>query len=320
MPKERTESEQLFDDYLTERDYVFESQLKPLPGKKKALDARVSFEGTDVYFEIKEFEEGTIISEGAFDPYKRIYQKLKDSWAQLNDYREYSCSVVLYNSSAAPVFFEPEIVLGAMLGTLSYGIEKDSNIIHKIFSDRAGFQTGHMIDYENQKPRSTQFSSVIILEKLPIGQIRLSQLLDEREKNMPKDLNTVAKAASTWSFIQALKAKGFDGSETALRVIVYENPYATLPLPRGLFRGPYDERWGSEKPGRAECLIFVLIRLTRLLLPNWLKKKLLYFWLQFAKSNKIMKIFEGAKLRGMTHAIRSYSKSPLAKAGILRDK
>src|SRR5258706_11414363 len=29
-----------------------------------------------------------------------------------------------------------------------------------------------------------------------------------------------------------------------LRTMVYENPYAVVPLPRDLFNGPYDERWG----------------------------------------------------------------------------
>jgi hypothetical protein len=31
-----------------------------------------------------------------------------------------------------------------------------------------------------------------------------------------------------------------------VRVVVYENPYARIPLGRDLFCGPFDERWGVD--------------------------------------------------------------------------
>ena len=31
-----------------------------------------------------------------------------------------------------------------------------------------------------------------------------------------------------------------------VRVYVYENPYARIPLGRDLFSGPFDQRWGTE--------------------------------------------------------------------------
>jgi hypothetical protein len=34
--------------------------------------------------------------------------------------------------------------------------------------------------------------------------------------------------------------------DAVLRVVVYENPYARIPLSRDLFRGAFDERWGAE--------------------------------------------------------------------------
>lgn len=286
MPEDRTESELLFGQYLTEHGYDFESQPKIPPGKTKKLDYRVSFEGADVYFEVKEFEEGNAIADGAFDPYKRIYTKLKESWAQLNDYREYSCSVVLYNGGAAPVFLKPKLVLGAMLGTLTYVTNKESEVTHEFFGEPGGFRTGHMIDFKNDKPRSTQFSSVIVLEKFPLGQVKFSQLYDESERYREKKPNARDNAVDTFNYIQSLKSEGFDISETVVRMVVYENPYADIRLPRGLFQGPYDERWGEEKP----------------------------------QSGKITKVFEGTKLRELDAAIRSYSKSPLVKAGILKDE
>ncbi|MEK6300759.1 MAG: hypothetical protein AABO41_08570 [Acidobacteriota bacterium] len=316
--EERTESEVLFDQYLTERGYHFESQPGIPPGKTKKLDHRISFDGSDVYFEVKQFEEGEAILGGWFDPYKRIYTKLRQSWAQLNDYREHSCSVVLYNGSAAPVFLEPEIVLGAMLGTLSYVTEKKSKVTHKVFGDPGGFLTGHMIDFGNKEPRSTQFSSVIVLEEFPLGQIKLSPLLDERREHRQQRLSTVESAVDAWKFIQTLKSEGFDSSEKVLRVVVYENPYAKISLPRGLFRGPYDERWGSERPGIVESLAVRLMKFVDPWIPGWVTARIVRFYMRVSKGGKITKVFEGSTLLEMDAALRSYSASPLVKAGILK--
>jgi hypothetical protein len=38
----------------------------------------------------------------------------------------------------------------------------------------------------------------------------------------------------------------FDQTERQLGVIVWENPFARIPLPRNIFCGPYDERYGAE--------------------------------------------------------------------------
>jgi hypothetical protein len=35
-------------------------------------------------------------------------------------------------------------------------------------------------------------------------------------------------------------------SRRVLRTIVYENPHANKELPRDIFVGPFDERWGQE--------------------------------------------------------------------------
>jgi len=48
-------------------------------------------------------------------------------------------------------------------------------------------------------------------------------------------------------FAEFLTAEGKNTAETALRVVVYENPYARIPLPRDILRGPYDERFGPER-------------------------------------------------------------------------
>jgi hypothetical protein len=147
MPEQRTKSELLFDQYPTEHGYDFDPQPR-VPGKTSRLDHIVRFDGAEIFFEVKEFDEGEELPDGAFDPYKRIYLKLKGSWKQLNEYREYSCSLVLYTDGAAPVYLKPEFVLGAMLGTVTYITDKKSKVVGRFFGDQSGFLTGHMIDYK----------------------------------------------------------------------------------------------------------------------------------------------------------------------------
>ena len=40
-----------------------------------------------------------------------------------------------------------------------------------------------------------------------------------------------------------------------VRVVVYENPFATIPLPRTIFVGPYDERWAQYEDGIARVFV-----------------------------------------------------------------
>jgi hypothetical protein len=88
--------------------------------------------------------------------------------------------------------------------------------------------------------------------------------------------------------LQSLIASGFDLTEAALRVVVYENPFATIPLPRHLFTGPYDQRWG----------------------------------VMASEPTNIAPIFTGQKFQELTatEAYRSFNKSPLAAMGILKEE
>src|SRR5262245_37517424 len=120
MAKDKNDSEKLFEQYLAQNGYGFDYE-PAISGKAKKIDYRVFFEGAETFLEVKEFREASnTLIDGAFDPYKRIHDKLEDSWEQLNEYRDRSCSLVLYNGSAAPVFIKPELVLGAMPGPSSH--------------------------------------------------------------------------------------------------------------------------------------------------------------------------------------------------------
>jgi hypothetical protein len=204
-----------------------------------------------------------------------------------------------------------------MLGTPTYGT-KGKEVMYKAFGEPAGFKTGHMIDFKKNVPRSTQFSSVIVLEKFPLGQIKAWQLLDERDKHRELKPNRLENYEETFRYIQSLKSEGVDIEESVLRVVVYENPFAALPLTRELFQGPYDERWGSEKAGWFESVIVALMRFVNGWLPAWAMKALLRLYLRFTKG-KITKVFEGEKVKAIEAILHSQNKSPLVRAGLMKE-
>ncbi|MGD1093669.1 MAG: hypothetical protein ABSB35_16980 [Bryobacteraceae bacterium] len=43
-----------------------------------------------------------------------------------------------------------------------------------------------------------------------------------------------------------IEEMGDDGDVPGVRVAVYENPFARIPLIRELFQGPFDERWCAD--------------------------------------------------------------------------
>ncbi|MBI1762164.1 MAG: hypothetical protein HYR56_12095 [Acidobacteria bacterium] len=252
MPKERTKSELLFDQYLAERGYVFEPQPKMLAGKTHQLDDRVSIGGADLYFDVKEFEgdqslpPGTgIFAEEELDPYRRIFTKIKKASKQFDDYKEFSCSVVLYNNSSDPIFLEPGIVLGAMFGVMSWQFD-ESGTTKTSFGDwrDIGFRAGRMFDYQKQEPCYQHFSFVIVLEEVTVVPTEMTQMLDDQHRLLPSDYDGVAEAVIALNNILELKQRGII-TRKVLRVVVYENPHASVHLPCDIFNGSYDERWGK---------------------------------------------------------------------------
>jgi len=52
--------------------------------------------------------------------------------------------------------------------------------------------------------------------------------------------------AEAWEMYEKAHGTERDYALQELRVVVYENPTARKPLPKEMFRGPYDERYGGE--------------------------------------------------------------------------
>lgn len=78
---------------------------------------------------------------------------------------------------------------------------------------------------------------MIALEKLAVGKKEFHIRLAAREQAENRRLS--------WEeTLEWLRSESEAYQRTALRALVYENPYASRRLPEDIFTGPYDVRWG----------------------------------------------------------------------------
>jgi hypothetical protein len=84
--------------------------------------------------------------------------------------------------------------------------------------------------------QNTTISALITLRHVAVGMLQFRRMVKEYPQLSIDE--TLAAAAERFP--------NFDLGETRLGVIVWENAVARIPLPRELFRGPYDLRWGAE--------------------------------------------------------------------------
>src|SRR5262249_62152599 len=78
------------------------------------------------------------------------------------------------------------------------------------------------------------------LHHLSVGERWLQRKCDRRERELGRPL----ELQEFVEFSESLRLEGLDPSLSVLRVIVYENPYARVPLRRGIFDGRFDECFG----------------------------------------------------------------------------
>lgn len=102
--------------------------------------------------------------------------------------------------------------------------------------------------YDADGPRETPISAVIVIEEVTIVPTEFTQMLDDQIKLLPADYDEVAEAVNAFKNNLELRQRGIVAKK-APRVVVYENPHANIHLPRDIFNGPYDERWGKVEEG-----------------------------------------------------------------------
>ena len=95
-------------------------------------------------------------------------------------------------------------------------------------------------------PQNTTISAIIALERFNVGQHELQIEVERKERAEQRSLPLEEHLAM-------LDANRERYSRRVLRTIVYENPHAKRPLPRDIFVGPFDERWGEEGDVIKQC-------------------------------------------------------------------
>jgi len=234
-------SELLFEQYLAEQGLGKADHQPKFPGATKLVDYRLLHNGERLWFEVKEFADNMSLlnSGGAYDPYAAIRGKIHKAREKFRDYDGECCSLVLFNEAISLAHIStPGIVLSAMFGNLSFRVPVDLKSARMAEPPKSFFGRGGKITVSHDGVvLNTTISAVIALERLPVGPREIQIRMRREELNAPHPL--------TWEETSKMVVPTSPAEELiVLRTIVYENPYATSPLPKEIFRGAYDQRWG----------------------------------------------------------------------------
>ena len=227
-------SERLFEQYLSGRGIAFEYE-STTAGKRWRPDYAIEHRRSKIVCEVKEFPRPSFIgtTAGTFDPFPRVRRKIQKAAAQFREYK----------------------IWGAMLGTPAVSVPIDTRDGSSgSGEEKMVFTTkGKMVRYKDgrpHQPQNTTISAILVLDHLLLGRRRVRA----QYRNPDKELETVQRARHCREQLQAAQGTRCDPVIRELRVVIYENPYARRRLARTLFRGPFDERFGTVAGGRIERL------------------------------------------------------------------
>jgi excisionase family DNA binding protein len=243
--KRQNVSELLFEEYVAEFDLGPLQHHPAFPGTTKLVDYLLSHRGQTLWFEVKEFADdkelfrGSGIHGGAFDPYVAIRRMIGRAREKFRDYDGECCNLVLFNERANLVdICTPDFVLGAMLGNVGFSIPMNLETCRQVGPISNIFTTGGKFLHPHlNTPQNTTISSIIALERFPIGHKEFRIKVEQKERDEQRKLPVE-------EFLNFIETDRATYDRMVLRAIVYENPHAANPLPATIFAGPFDERWG----------------------------------------------------------------------------
>jgi len=241
-------SEIKFEEYLSSQSLTDWDYEPEIPGKTRRPDYRLRYSARELYFEVKEFRQDPkqpLPSGGAYDPYTAIREKIDAAREKFKNFKEHCCSVVLFNVDALLVHLDDSwIMIASMLGDFGMSFPVDQKTGTAVREPEWTFlKRGKMIDHKHQRPQNTTISALIALTQFPVGRRHFEIELYRKEQRLGRELSLEEFV----QFAESVTEEGLDSTEMALRVVVYENPYARIQLPRDIFLGPYDERFGPDK-------------------------------------------------------------------------
>jgi hypothetical protein len=220
----------------------------------KRPDYLVTIADMEILFEVKQFqatEEDFRLGSRGYDPYGPIRDKIDAARKQFKDLKDHCCCLVLYNREKPLVDLGWQFIYGAMLGNMATRVPFDPARGLLLDQSEDGFSGGRgkMIRYGKGEPptalepQNSTISAVVVLQQIGVGKRRF----DASVKRMQRKLGRELTLEEHFEAMNNARGTERDVSLTQLRVVVCENPYARIRLPRGTFRGPYDERYGADE-------------------------------------------------------------------------
>ncbi len=250
----KTESELLFAEYLISRGVTNFSLEKDFAGTSRKPDYSLWHGDKEILFELKEFHatpSDIRLGFGYYDPYGPIREKIEEGRRKFKDLEAFCCCLVLYNREKPLVDLSWEFIYGAMLGNLAFQFPVDLRTgkgdAQKMTRAFGGGGKMHQHNREGfpVKRQNTTISAVLALSWFSVGKRRFELEIKRKER----ELGHKFSLEETLEEINRTQGTEKDISLRQLRVVVCENPYARpgLELPRDLFRGPHDERYGPSE-------------------------------------------------------------------------
>jgi len=260
----RTESETLFEHYLSSNGYEDWEYEPDIPGRRKHPDYLLRSRGREFLFEVKELHQKAPPPKQPrfIDPYKSLRDEINEARKQFTHYKEWCCSLVVFNIDDWQARLKPRHVFAAMLGDLGIRMDFDANggVIVRGSERPAFLERGKMLRPKTYEPQNTTIAAILVLERFRARNPAFVLAL-KRERSLREA--KIGRPVDAW---EACELHGemllrYPGAiSEVLRVVVHENPFARKALPRDLFTGPYDERWAIGEDGLQRTFVGASLR------------------------------------------------------------
>jgi hypothetical protein len=211
-------------------------------------DYTVTHNGREFLFDVKDFDPYAPMGFMQFDSHPYIRERINKGRKKFKQFGGYACVVVLKNSGNPHVHLEDSnIVLGSMYGRGAFRIPVyvgDGRAPRETPPIEYGFTGNDGMMFRDGRFQNTRISALITIRQIGVGRRRLRKIW----KEFPS--LSVDKASE----VAAERFPNFDAYEMQAGVIVWESAGAAIPIPRDMFTGPYDVRWGIEPPDQTIVL------------------------------------------------------------------
>jgi hypothetical protein len=240
----RTLSEQAFEEYLSRHGLV--ARYEELPsGITMPCDYSLDLSEKTIRFDVKEWESQTATS-GCFDPYLPIRQKIQEGRKKFKQYkgRGEPCVLVLCHHGRQFVMLDPVGIFGAMCGDFGWVVpfETATGAADTHRAETAFLEGGSMIHHAHNgsvRLQNTTITAVAVLGSLDIRSRRLR--IEYRKRKLAAARPMAIEEG--WAILKELDQQ-IESRDPEVRLAVYDNPDAAVPLPEQFPGGLYDERCG----------------------------------------------------------------------------